>query len=237
LDDRFLAFNTTGSNNIGLGFDAGFNLTTGSNDIDIGSVGATAESNTIRIGAQGAQSRAYMAGISGSAVSGSAVSGSAVVVNGAGQLGIVVSSARYKRDIHDMREASARLMKLRPVTFRYKNDPEGIRQYGLVAEEVARVYPELVTYGADGKVETVNYLTLTSMLLNELQKRTAENQYQAAENRLQAAQLTTQARQIAALSRQLAVQRETLEERLSTLERAIAAKEPTPELAAVFSRW
>ena len=107
------------------------------------------------------------------------MTGNAVVVNSSGKLGIVMSSARFKRDIHDMGSSSAALMKLRPVTFRYRNDPEGIRQYGLVAEEVARIYPELVSYGADGKVETVNYLTLTSMLLNELQKQTRFDERQA----------------------------------------------------------
>src|SRR5262249_49102774 len=156
------------------------------------------ESKTIRIGTQGTETATFIAGISGSAVT-----GNAVVVSSTGKLGIVVSSARFKRDIHDMGGASTGLMKLRPVTFRYKNDPGGIRQYGLVAEEVARVYPELVSYAPDGKVETVNYLTLTSMLLNELQKRTAENQRQAAENQHQAQQLARQAHQIAILSIQI----------------------------------
>jgi hypothetical protein len=72
-------------------------------------------------------------------------------------------------------------MKLRPVTFRYKDDGSGTPQYGLVAEEVEPVYPELVTRGADGKVETVRYSMLTSMLLNELQKQARENERQAGE--------------------------------------------------------
>ena len=156
--------NTKGSNNIGLGFVAGENLTTGSNNIDIGNGGVAGESNTIRIG--DAQSATYIAGISGAAVV-----GSGVVVAASGQLGVVMSSARFKRDIRSMGEASNGLMKLRPVTFRYKDDPSGARRYGLVAEEVERVYPELVTYGADGKVETVRYSMLNSMLLNELQKQ------------------------------------------------------------------
>ncbi len=118
-----LLSNTTGSNNIGIGFFAGNNLSTGSNNIDIGAVGlSAAESNTIRIGLQGTQSEAFVAGISGAAVS-----GSAVVVSSTGQLGIVVSSARYKRDVHDMAATSSNLMKLRPVTFRYKQDPQGER--------------------------------------------------------------------------------------------------------------
>jgi len=98
------------------------------------------------------------------------VTGSTVEVNGSGQLGVVLSSARYKRDIHDMGAASAGLMKLRPVSFRYKNDPSGTLQYGLVAEEVVRVYPELVVHGTDGKVQSVRYLEFTALLLKRIAK-------------------------------------------------------------------
>ena len=117
------------------------------------------------------------------------------MINPAGRLGVVLSSARYKHDIHDMGTASSKLLKLRPVTFRYNHDPLGNLQYGLVAEEVAEVYPELVTRGLDGRIESVSCLSLTSMLLNELQKRTTENQRLAARR---------------------------LEQRLSTLERMTA---------------
>jgi hypothetical protein len=92
------------------------------------------------------------------------------VINGAGQLGTLTSSIRYKRDVHDMGDASDRLMKLRPVTFRYKADPT-TQQYGLIAEEVAKVYSELVVDGADGKPQTVAYHLLPAMLLNELKKQ------------------------------------------------------------------
>jgi hypothetical protein len=151
--------NTTGSNNTPLGFDAGFNLTTGGNNGDIGNFGVAAESNTIRIGTQGTQTKAFIA-----CISGAAVGGSAVVVSSTGQLGIVASSARYKRDIHDMDAASSHLMKLRPVTFRYKQDQKGERRYGLIGEEVVRLYPYLVSYDADGKVVTVRYHELVPML-------------------------------------------------------------------------
>src|SRR5262249_36799224 len=137
----------TGSNNIGLGANGGFNSTTGSNNIDIGNTGVAAESGTIRIGSQGTQTKTFLAGIFSSMVT-----GDAVVVSSTGQLGIVMSSARYKRDIRAMGSSSEELMKLRPVTFRYRNDPSQQRQYGLVAEEVARVYPDLVSHDADGKV-------------------------------------------------------------------------------------
>jgi len=83
------------------------------------------------------------------------VSGSDVVVNGIGKLGVVVSSARYKRDINDMGASTDALMKLRPVTFIYKDDQQGVKQYGLVAEEVQQVYPELVVHDEQGKVQSV----------------------------------------------------------------------------------
>src|SRR5262249_16003019 len=79
------------------------------------------------------------------------------------------SSARYKRDIQDMRERSQGLYQLRPVTFRYKQDPRGPQQYGLVAEDVAKVYPELVVWGDKGQAESVQYHELIPMLLHEVQ--------------------------------------------------------------------
>src|SRR5260370_9791630 len=165
----------------------GLKLTTGSNNIDIGTAGVKAESKTIRIGTEGTQTATYIAGISGAVVV-----GSDVVVAANGRLGIVMSSARFKRDISDMGGTTSGLMKLRPVTFRYKDDHSGTRQYGLVAEEVGRVYPELVTHAADGRVETVRYSMLTSMLLNELQKQARQAQDQARELHTQASALQEQ---------------------------------------------
>ena len=97
-----------------------------------------------------------------------------VVVDSNGNLGTVSSSRRYKEDIQDMRDASDGLLRLRPVTFRYKEpfgDGSKPVQYGLIAEEVAEVYPDLVARSADGQIETVKYQLLDSMLLNELQKQ------------------------------------------------------------------
>jgi hypothetical protein len=174
--DSPLNNNTTGNNNIGVGFEAGYNLTTGNNNIDIGNLGVAGESSTIHIGTKGKQTRAFIAGIASSPIF-----GFPVVVNGNGRLGIQASSARYKRDIHDMAEASERLMKLRPVTFRYKADRSGTLQYGLVAEEVAQVYPELVTYADDGKPLSVSYHLLPAMLLNEMQKQVRESRRRDAQ--------------------------------------------------------
>jgi hypothetical protein len=115
------------------------------------------------------QTRTYIAGISSTQVLGSVVE-----VDSNGKLGVEPSSGRFKRDIRDIGAASAGLMQLRPVSFRYKNDPSGTLQYGLVAEEVARVYPELTIRGTDGKVEGVRYLEFTTLLLKELQKQAKE---------------------------------------------------------------
>jgi len=105
-----------------------------------------------------------------------------VVIDSNGQLGTVSSSRRFKEDIHDMDTASSGLMRLRPVTFRYQKpfaDGSKPIQYGLVAEEVAEVYPDLVARSADGQIETVKYQVLDSMLLNELQKEHQQVQQQA----------------------------------------------------------
>jgi hypothetical protein len=169
-------YNTTGSSNIGLGKMAGFNLTTGSNNICIGNQGVAGESNTILIGTAGTQTATFIAGISGEPSPG----GIGVLVNSIGQLGVATSSRRVKEDIREIAEESDGLMRLRPVAFRYKPqiDPTGLAQYGLIAEEVADVYPDLVAYDRDGRPETVRYHLVNALLLNEVQKqhRTIEKQ-------------------------------------------------------------
>src|SRR5439155_7979743 len=134
--------NTTGGSNIALGFEAGLNLTTGSNNIDIGNKGQAGESKTIRIGKQGTQTKTVIAGIRDTTVTG----GVAVMIDANGRLGTVTSSARYKDNIQPMDKASEVILALKPVTFRYKPefDPEGIPQFGLVAEQVEKVNPDLV---------------------------------------------------------------------------------------------
>jgi len=167
---RALRLNTTGSNNIALGWGAGYALTTGDYNIDIGNGGVSDEANTIRIGTQGTQTATFIAGISGATVP----TGVAVVIDSTtGQLGIsATSSARFKNDIKPMDKASEAVLALKPVTFRYKQeiDPKGIRQFGLVAEEVEKVNPALVTRDANGKVYTVRYDAVNAMLLNEFIK-------------------------------------------------------------------
>lgn len=161
---------STGSNNIGIGYASGINVAAGSHNIEIGASGAGDESGVIRIGTAGQQTSAYVAGIAGVLVTG----GSAVLVDpNTGQLGVASSSARYKEDIQDMGESSDLLMQLRPVTFRYKQPTaNGTKpvQYGLIGEEVEKVFPELVVRGRNGEVESVQYHQLPALLLNEVQK-------------------------------------------------------------------
>ncbi|HVO26807.1 MAG TPA: DNRLRE domain-containing protein [Candidatus Margulisiibacteriota bacterium] len=170
---------STGVNNIAIGVYAGANLTTGNSNIDIGNLGLTSESDTIRIGTVGTHTGTYIAGINGATSS----SGVAVYVNANGQLGTTTSSARFKDDIQDMGDSTSKLMKLRPVRFRYKKDidPSGLEQYGLVAEEVAKVYPDLVVYDDQGKAQTVRYHFVNAMLLNEVQKQHRQIAAQAQE--------------------------------------------------------
>jgi hypothetical protein len=172
-------YHTTGKSNIALGWEAGFSLTSGNNNIDIGSPGVAAESGVIRIGTisgtTSTQSATYVAGIYGVKT---ATAGMTVVIDSSGQLGTVSSSIRYKEDIQPMTQASERLLQLRPVKFRYKKaDASGEKpiQYGLIAEEVAKVYPELVVRDqTTGRIDGVRYDELAPMLLNEAQKQSAE---------------------------------------------------------------
>ena len=189
--------NTSGNDNIAIGFGAGGNWT-GSFNIAIGSPGLVAETATIRIGGTD-QTRTFISGIRGVTTATTAIP---VMVGTDGQLGTISSSRRVKDDIADMGAASSTLMKLRPVTFHYKLDrnPKGrTLQYGLVAEEVAKVAPGLVAHSADGKVETVYYQFLGPMLLNEYQKQQRTIQAQAAELAKQTARLEKQAMEIAEL--------------------------------------
>ena len=162
-----LQFNTSGFDNIALGFAAGVNISTGANNIEIGNSGNSGDDSTIRIGTQGTQTATFIAGISGTTVS-----GSAVTVNSNGRLGVAPSSQRFKQDIHSMDDASSVLLSLRPVTFKYKPgiDPQGIPQFGLVAEEVDQVDPNLVVRDSHNQIFSVRYEAVNAMLLNEFLK-------------------------------------------------------------------
>src|SRR6266481_941551 len=160
--------NTTGTGNIALGNFAGANLTTGDQNIDIGNVGVAAEADTIRIGTQGTHTNAYLAGVYQTNI----VNGLVVKVDADGHLGTVGSSERFKDTIKPMDKASEAILALKPVTFHYKKelDPHGTPQFGLVAEEVEKVNPDLVVRDAGRKPYTVRYDAVNAMLLNEFLK-------------------------------------------------------------------
>jgi len=192
--------NITGSYNIAVGEHAGTSLTSGNNNIYLGSGGATTESSTMRLGNDLFATRTLRTFIAG--INGVPVSGSAVFVSSNGQLGIQASSIRYKRDIEPMGAHSHAILKLRPVTFRYKQDVQGERQYGFIAEEVAKVYPELVTRDASGAIESVRYQEVIPMLLNELQHQQRQlAELQAQNARLRAAVAQQQERDAALAAR------------------------------------
>ncbi len=197
--------NTTGSNNIALGYQAGLNLTTGDNNIEIGNTGVAAETGKIRIGTRGVHNTTYVAGIFGSTVSG----GAPVSIDSKGHLGTVTSSSRFKHDIQPMGLASNSILALQPVTYRYKEelDPDHVPQFGLVAEEVAKVNPDLVVRDEQGRPYTVRYEAVNAMLLNEFLKehrRVATLEDTVAQ--LKSA-LEKQAAQIQQVSAQLQVER------------------------------
>jgi hypothetical protein len=168
-----LAGNLSGANAIAIGYNAGGAGGNG-NNIEIGNGGSSSDSGAIRIGTSGTQTSFFVAGVSGVNV-GSAVP--VMIDSATGQLGTVSSSRRFKEDIQDMGDASRDLLRLRPVTFRYKQpfaDGSKPIQYGLIAEEVAEVYPNMVAHSADGEIETAKYQMLGPMLLNEVQHHETE---------------------------------------------------------------
>jgi hypothetical protein len=215
IGNSALSVFTSGSNNIALGALAGENLNTGDNNIDIGNVGGSHESNTIRIGTQGTQTITFVAGISGASVT-----GMPVVINGNGRLGVRPSSQRFKDAIKPMDNASEAILALKPVTFRYKQtlDPEGIPQFGLVAEQVEKINPDLVARDEQGKPYSVRYEAVNAMLLNEflkehckvetLEATVTKHEVAAAK---QEAKITQQQKQIDALTAGLQKVRAQLE--------------------------
>ena len=223
---RAMFFNTTGINNVALGYTAlyqnvsGFRnvalgyqaglLVTGSDNITVGgdNQGKAAENGVIRIGNKTYQKKTFIAGIKG--VTTGLTAASAVFVDGNGQLGTIKSSARFKEDIHPMGNVSERLFALRPVTFRYKQaDEDGSKpvQFGLIAEEVAKAFPELVIYDDEGKPESVSYHLLATLILNEFQKEHSLTQAQAT----RIAALEDQSAEVAQLKMQVARMAEVIE--------------------------
>jgi hypothetical protein len=167
--------NMNGNNNIALGFNAGKNTTSGSNNIYIGHTGGNgSEGRVIRIGK--AQRTTFIAGIASRAQS-----GTMVVVKPNGLLGVDASSARYKQNIRPLGDASGKLARLRPVSYRYKAEPQTMR-YGLIAEEVDKVMPELVVRDDQNRPESVQYLEIIPLLLQE--RREQQGRIATLERRL-----------------------------------------------------
>ena len=189
---------TTGNNNIALGAHAGFNISTGSNNIHIGNVGAGNESGTVRIGDNN-QTKAFIAGINGV----NQGSPTAVFINTlSGQLGTTppASSRRYKKEIKPMDTASEAVLALKPVSFHYKTDNTNTPQFGLIAEEVAAVNPDLVVRDENGEIYSVRYDAVNAMLLNEFLKEHRKNEQQESKLEEQEVKIARQERQIEALT-------------------------------------
>jgi hypothetical protein len=190
LGQNALVKNTTGSDNVAVGSNAGFALTTGSNNIEIGNRGLSGDSQTIRIGKS--QTATFVAGINGATVP----TGVGVIIDASGHLGTVTSSARFKDAIQPMDKTSEAIFSLRPVTFRYKKewDPKAVPQFGLVAEQVEKVDPDLVARDDQNRPYSVRYEAVNAMLLNEFLKEHRKNEGEHAtiekqEKRIEALEL------------------------------------------------
>jgi hypothetical protein len=208
--------NTTGDANIAIGDRVGINLTTGNSNIYIGDPGVDGESFTTRITPPGfnpfAARRTFIDGIRG--VTTGNADAVPVLIDSAGQLGTTSSSRRFKKEIRPMEQASESILRLKPVRFQYKSDNTNTPQFGLIAEEVADVNPDLVVRDQKGEIYTVRYEAVNAMLLNEFlkeHKKVEEQQATIAElkNEVQAvvAQLKEQAAQIQKVSVQLQASR------------------------------
>jgi hypothetical protein len=198
-----LANNISGASNVALGYNAGLNLTKGNNNIIIGAnvPGNSADANTIRIGKQGTQQKTFVGGIYN--IAEPIASGiKPVYINSNGQLGTAApgSSSRFKTNIKPMEKSSDAILALKPVTFQYRNDEEQTLQFGLIAEEVAKVNPDLVVRNDNGEIYTVRYEAVNAMLLNEFLKehqRAVEDHRKVEE---QGAIIARQQKQIEALT-------------------------------------
>jgi hypothetical protein len=194
LGNNALAQNTTGTNNIGLGASAGGIVTTADNVTCIGfGVGANVSNTT------------WIRNIYG--VTTQSGTTAPVIVSDGGQLGVVASSERFKKDIGNMEKASEAILSLRPVTFHYKTDTNGTPQFGLIAEEVAKVNPALVLPDKEGRPYTVRYDGVNAILLNEFLKEHRKVEELTKDFQATVAQLTArldeQAAQIQKVSTQL----------------------------------
>jgi hypothetical protein len=199
VGNNALASNATGSGNIALGFAAGIAVTDANSVITIGTGGANVSNSCFIGNIRDVQTQ------NADAI--------AVVVDSAGQLGTISSSQRFKTDIRPMNKASEAVLALNPVTFYYKKDKTDTPQFGLIAEDVAAVNPNLVVRDKEGEVYTVRYEAVNAMLLNEFLKEHRTVQEQGAT--------------IAELKKQIAALTVGLQKVSAKLE----ANKPAPEMA------
>jgi hypothetical protein len=217
--------NNKGSSNIAVGSQAGSNLTTGSNNIDIGNLGVAGESGKIRIGKQGTQNATFIAGIYNMNEGGTI---KPVYINSNGRLGTQppASARRFKTEIKPMDKASEAILALKPVTFHYKSDETDTRQFGLIAEEVAAVNPDLIVRDEKGEIYTVRYEAVNAMLLNEFLKEHQKVQ----ELEATIGQLKSHAGKQEAASARQQKQIEALTEGLQKVSAQIEVNRPAPQV-------
>ncbi len=168
LGSSALQNNLRGSNNTVLGYTAGSNLLFGNNNIYCGNSGISKESSIIRLGTTTTHTACFIAGITTATV---AKNSNAVFIDAAGRLGTITSSKRFKKDITDLADKDQQLNSLRPVAFRYNEQTDDKLQYGLIAEEVAEIMPELVIHNEQGDIQSVAYHMLPILLLQQHQKQ------------------------------------------------------------------
>jgi hypothetical protein len=223
-----LSRNTTGSNNIAVGVLAGGALTTGDDNIDIGNAGLTGESGKIRIGTPGTQTATYIAGIRNAPLAHGVAVGVGITADG--QLGVRASSERFKEAIKPMDKTSEAILALKPVTFHYKKefDPKGAPQFGLVAEEVAKVNPDLVVADDQGKPFTVRYDEVNAMLLNEFLKEHHKVEEQGDRQQKLEATVAQQQQEIQALTATLKAQAAQIQK----VSDELGAQAPAPRVVA-----
>ena len=163
-----LVDNTTGDSNTAIGALAGSELTTGHDNLDLDNPGVAGDSNTVRIGNSFVHNRTFIGAVRGVTTGNNNTV--PVIIDSNGQLGTISSSARFKKDITAMAKASEAVLALKPVTFHYKSDKTNRPEFGLIAEEVAKVNPDLVVRDDKGQIYTVRYEAVNAMLLNEFLK-------------------------------------------------------------------
>jgi len=213
IGNQALYHNTTGSYNVAL--NGGYNLTTGHFNLHIANDGVADESNTTRIGIL--QNRCFISGIRD--VTTGIPDAISVMIDSAGQLGTVSSSRRFKDEIKPMDQTSEAILHLKPVTFHYKSDHTARSQFGLIAEEVAAVNPDLVVRDNKGEIYTVRYDQVNAMLLNEFLKEHKRVEEQDGKLESQARRIQEQEITVSHLASDVATLARTVKEQAAQIQK------------------